>query len=134
MELIRDFLQLFGLIANQRQGHEKRACHENHRAKIGVRVVQQVGEEELLGEKIVQRTIFIILREMVDELIKSASFFDQVVQDKGYIFPIQFLVVLIQLCTTSLEILKVLVNIDSQKFSDSLWSTIPCLNLTNCPF
>jgi hypothetical protein len=125
---------MHGLIANHWHRHEKRACHENHRAKIGVRVVQQVGEEELLGEKIVQRTIFIILREMVDELIKSASFFDQVVQDKGNIFPIQFLVVVIQLCNISLESLKVLVNIDSQKFCDSLRSTSPCLNLTNCQF
>ena len=33
-----------GLIANQRQGHEGRACHEDHRAEVGVRVVQQVGE------------------------------------------------------------------------------------------
>jgi hypothetical protein len=125
---------MHGLIANQWQRHEKRACHEDHRAKVGVRVVQQVGEEELLGVKIVLRTIFVILREKVDELIKSASFFDQVVQDKGNVFPIQFLVVFIQLCNISLESLKVLVNVDSQQFCDSLWSSSSCLNLTNCQF
>jgi hypothetical protein len=125
---------MHGLIANQWQRHEKRACHEDHRAKVGVRVVQQVGEEELLRVKIFQRPIFVILREKVDELIKSSSFFDQVVEEKGNIFPIQFLVILIQLCNISLESLKVLVNIDSQKFCDSLRSTSPCLNLTNCHF
>jgi hypothetical protein len=51
IELHGDVLLLVGLIAYQRQGHEERAGHEDHRAKVGVRVVEQVGEEELLSEK-----------------------------------------------------------------------------------
>jgi hypothetical protein len=72
---------LIWLIANQWQGHEERACHEDHRAEIGVRVVQQVGEEELLSEKHLHRTIHAIMREKGDELFKSASLFDQVIED-----------------------------------------------------
>ena len=34
IELHGNVLLFLGLIANQRQGHEKRACHEDHGAKV----------------------------------------------------------------------------------------------------
>jgi len=58
---------MHGLIGNEWQRHVKRACLENHCAKVGVRVVKQVGEEKLLSIQIVLRTIFTILREKGDE-------------------------------------------------------------------
>jgi hypothetical protein len=132
--LLGDVILKHGLIANQRQRHERRACHEDHRAKVGVRVLQQVGEEELLSVKIVQRTILTILREKGGEVIKSASFFDQVMQYKGDGLAVHFLGVVIQLCSISLESLKVLVNIESHKFSDVPRSTSRWLNLTESHF
>jgi hypothetical protein len=36
IELHGDVLLLLGLIANERQGHEERACHEDHGAKVRV--------------------------------------------------------------------------------------------------
>ena len=83
-----------------------------------------------MSVKIVRRTIFTILREKGGELIKSASFFDQVMQYKGDGLPVQFLGVVIQLCSISLESLKVLVNVESHKFSDVLRYTTRWLNLT----
>ena len=127
-----DVLLLIGLIANQRQGHEEGACHEDHRAEVGVRVVQQVGDEELLSEKHLYLAIHAILREKGDEFFKSASLFDQIVEDQGHRPPVQLLRVEVPGADIGLESLKVHVNVDSHKFGDSLWTSSLRLNLTVC--
>ena len=82
---------LLRLIANKGQGHEEGASHEDHGAEVGIRVVEQVGEEELLCEKHVHRAIHAILREKGDEFVEGASLFDQIVEEEGRGLPVQHL-------------------------------------------
>ena len=84
-----DVLLLLGLITDQGQGHEEGASHEDHGAEVGVRVVKQVGEEEMLGEKHVHRTIHAILREKGDKFVEGASLFDQIIEEEGRSLPVQ---------------------------------------------
>ena len=120
---------LLRLIANKGQGHEEGASHEDHGAEVGIRVVEQVGEEELLCEKHVHRAIHAILREKGDEFVEGASLFDQIVEEEGRGLPVQHLRVEVPGADIALESLKVHVNVDSHKFGDSLWTSSLRLNL-----